>query len=51
MDAVTVTLAALAGSPVWVATVAFAQFCRQLEFELAIRWWVSRSFSHRGGRA
>ena len=51
MDAVTVILVALVGSPVWAATVAFMQFCRRLEFELAIRWWVSRSFSHRGSRA
>lgn len=52
MDAVTIIFAAaLVGSPMWVARVAAMQFCRRLEFELTIRWWVSKSLSHRGGRA
>ena len=51
MDAVTIIFVSLVSAPLWAAKIAIPYLCRRLEFEIAIRWWVSKSLSHRGGRA
>ena len=49
MGAVTIMFASLFGSPPWVIVMAITQSYRRIEFELAMRWWVSKASCHRGG--